>query len=234
MGSHHKKNIRKIKEIIFLFIVRQTEMPFFGKKKTVEQQMREQDREMRRVNRGLERDRGQLDKEEKKLEAEIKKMAKQGNKEACGVLAKQLVNLRKQKTRSYAAGAKMNSIQAQTKIMHTNTKMAQSMGKTTKTMQAINKTMDPQKVAKTMQQFERENMKMGMSEELMNDAIEAAFEGSDEEEETNAVIDKVLDEIGIDSIGQMSRAPQVNSRGPAQADTVTDDEIEKQLKALGL
>ena len=78
------------------------------------------------------------------------------------------------------------------------------MGKTTKTMQAINKTMDPQKVAKTMQvnfvkfcqillnfqQFERENMKMGMSEELMNDAIEAAFEGSDEEEETNAVIDK--------------------------------------------
>lgn len=39
-------------------------------------------------------------------------------------------------------------------------------------------------------QFERENMKMGMSEELMNDAIEAAFEGSDEEEETNAVIDK--------------------------------------------
>lgn len=44
----------------------------------------------------------------------------------------------------------------------------------------------------------------------------------------------VLDEIGIDSIGQMSRAPQVNSRDPAQADTVTDDEIEKQLKALGL
>ena len=44
----------------------------------------------------------------------------------------------------------------------------------------------------------------------------------------------VLDEIGIDSIGQMSRAPLVNSRDPAQADTVTDDEIEKQLKALGL
>ena len=37
-------------------------MPLFGKQKTVEQQMREQDREMRRVNRGLERDRGQLDK----------------------------------------------------------------------------------------------------------------------------------------------------------------------------
>ena len=43
-----------------------------------------------------------------------------------------------------------------------------------------------------------------------------------------------MDEIGIDSIGQMSRAPQVNTRDPTQVDTVTDDEIEKQLKALGL
>ena len=63
--SHYKKNFsRNQKTIIFLFTVRQplSEMPLFGKKKTVEQQMREQDREMRRVNRGLERDRGQLDK----------------------------------------------------------------------------------------------------------------------------------------------------------------------------
>ena len=79
---------------------------------------------MRRTNRGLERDRAQLEKggypqplrinfllEEKKLEMEIKRAAKQGNKEACKVLAKQLVNLRKQKTRSYAAGAKMSSMQ---------------------------------------------------------------------------------------------------------------------------
>lgn len=101
----------------------------FGKKKTIDQQVKEQDREMRRVNRGLERDRGQLQKgneiirleliitiglfmfaEEKKLEMEIKKAAKMGNKEACGILAKQLVQLRKQKTRSYAAGAKMSGI----------------------------------------------------------------------------------------------------------------------------
>ena len=57
-----KKIFAKLKKLLFSFIVRQTEMPLFGKKKTVEQQMREQDREMRRVNRGLERDRGQLDK----------------------------------------------------------------------------------------------------------------------------------------------------------------------------
>ena len=34
---------------------------------------------------------------------EIKKAAKAGNKQACTVLAKQLVQLRKQKTRTYTA-----------------------------------------------------------------------------------------------------------------------------------
>lgn len=50
----------------------------------------------------MERDKNALEREEKKLELEIKKMAKDGNKQACAVLAKQLVQLRKQKTRSIA------------------------------------------------------------------------------------------------------------------------------------
>ena len=34
------------------------------------------------------------------------------------------------------------------------------------TMQAVNKKMDPQKTLKTMQDFQKENMKMGMTEEM--------------------------------------------------------------------
>jgi charged multivesicular body protein 2B len=53
------------------------------------------------VTRDVERDRRELERDEKKLELEIKKAAKEGNKQACTVLAKQLIQLRKQKTRSY-------------------------------------------------------------------------------------------------------------------------------------
>ena len=45
--------------------------------------------------------------EEKKLEAEIKKMAAAGNKEGCALLAKQLILLRKQKTRTFTATSKV-------------------------------------------------------------------------------------------------------------------------------
>lgn len=38
---------------------------------------------------------------------EIKKAAKEGNKEVCTILAKQLVQMRKAKTRAYAAKGKV-------------------------------------------------------------------------------------------------------------------------------
>ena len=53
--------------------------------------------------------------------------------------------------------------------------MAQSMGKTAQTMAKMNKQMDPQKMAKTLAQFERENMKMEMSGEMMDDAMGEFF-----------------------------------------------------------
>lgn len=34
------------------------------------------------------------------------------------------------------------------------------------TMQAVNKKMDPQKTLQTMQDFQKENMKMGMTEDM--------------------------------------------------------------------
>lgn len=37
-------------------------------------------------------------------------------------------------------------------------------------MQAVNKKMDPQKTLKTMQDFQKENMKMGMTEEMSKDS----------------------------------------------------------------
>lgn len=65
-------------------------------------------------------------------EMEIKKMAKSGNRDACKILAKQLVQLRKQKTRTYAVSSKVTSMSTQTKLMNSQMKMAGAMATTTK------------------------------------------------------------------------------------------------------
>ncbi|KAF4075292.1 hypothetical protein AMELA_G00232880 [Ameiurus melas] len=210
------------------------------KKKTVDDVIKEQNKELRGTQRQITRDRSALEKQEKQLEMEIKKMAKSGNKDACKILAKQLVQLRKQKTRTYAVSSKVTSMSTQTKLMHSQMKMAGAMGATTKTMQAVNKKMDPQKTLQTMQNFQKENAKMEMTEEMMNDTLDDIFEDSGDEEESHDIVNQVLDEIGIEITGKMAHAPSANRTKPAaaastsKADGISDEEIERQLKALGV
>lgn len=208
------------------------------KKKTVDDVIKEQNKELRGTQRQITRDRTALEKQEKQLEMEIKKMAKTGNRDACKVLAKQLVQVRKQKTRTYAVSSKVTSMSTQTKLMNSNMKMAGAMATTTKTMQAVNKKMDPQKTMQTLQNFQKETAKMDMTEEMMNDTLDEIFEDSGDEEESQDIVNQVLDEIGIEISGKMAHAPSAARKQPnaatSKADGISDEEIERQLKALGV
>ena len=73
-----------------------------------------------------------------------------GNKQAATVLAKQLINVRKQKTRTYNMTSKVQAAGSTAKAMGANVKMSQAMAETTKTMGNMNKMMNPTAVAKTM------------------------------------------------------------------------------------
>ncbi|XP_053352873.1 charged multivesicular body protein 2Ba isoform X2 [Clarias gariepinus] len=172
------------------------------------------------------------------MEMEIKKMAKAGNRDACKILAKQLVQLRKQKNRTYAVSSKVTSMSTQTKVMNSQMKMAGAMSTTAKTMQAVNKKMDPKKTMQTMQDFQKENMKMGMTEDMINDTLDEIFCESGEEEESQDIVNQMLDEIGIEVSGKMARAPSAGKTFPsaskAKAATISDEDIERQLKALGM
>ncbi|XP_059824636.1 charged multivesicular body protein 2b [Hypanus sabinus] len=212
-------------------------MSLFAKRKTVEDVIKEQNRELKGTQRSIARDRAGLEKQEKQLEMEIKKMAKSGNKDACKVLAKQLVQLRKQKTRTYAVSSKVTSMSTQTKLMNSQMKMAGAMATTTKTMQVVNKKMDPQKTLQSMQNFQKENMKMEMTEEMMNDTLDDIFNESGDEEESQDIVNQVLDEIGIEISGKMANAPSAARGLPIAStskSTISDEEIERQLKALGV
>ncbi|KAJ8399634.1 hypothetical protein AAFF_G00410450 [Aldrovandia affinis] len=214
-------------------------MAYLFKKKTVDDIIKEQNKELRGTQRQITRDRTALERQEKQMELEIKKMAKTGNRDACKILAKQLVQLRKQKNRTYAVSSKVTSMSTQTKVMNSQMKMAGAMSATAKTMQAVNKKMDPKKTLQTMQDFQKENMKMGMTEEMINDTLDEIFDESGDEEESQDIVNQVLDEIGIEISGKMVSAPSAGKTLPtsvsaSKAAGISDEEIERQLRALGV
>ncbi|XP_047991548.1 charged multivesicular body protein 2b-B [Leguminivora glycinivorella] len=205
-------------------------MNFFRKEPTVKEQQRQNDRELRKASRELDRDKAALEREEKKLEMEIKKMAKEGNNEGCRILAKQLVQLRKQKTRLYAANSKISNVQMTNKTMGANIAIAGAMGTTAKTMGSINKVMNPQQIAKDMEAFKHANARLDMTDEMINDTLDDIMHESGDEEETEGVVNKVLDEIGIEISGKMANAPSVN-RGKL-GESTADKDILAQLAKL--
>ncbi|XP_063384088.1 charged multivesicular body protein 2b-B isoform X2 [Cydia fagiglandana] len=205
-------------------------MNFFRKEPTVKEQQRQNDRELRKATRELDRDKATLEREEKKLEMEIKKMAKEGNNEGCKILAKQLVQLRKQKTRIYAANSKISNVQMNNKTMGANIAIAGAMGTTAKTMGSINKVMNPHQIAKDMEAFKQANARLDMTDEMINDTLDDIMDESGDEEETEGVVNKVLDEIGIEISGKMANAPSVN-RGKL-GETTADKDIMAQLAKL--
>ncbi|XP_069685697.1 charged multivesicular body protein 2b-like isoform X3 [Periplaneta americana] len=200
-----------------------------------QKQQRETDRSLRKVGRDIERDRRGLEREEKKLELEIKKLAKEGNNEGCKILAKQLVQLRKQKTRTYAAGSKVQSIGVSNKTMGANVKLANAMSTTAKTMGDLNRIMKPEQVAADMRAFGQASMRLDMTDEMINDTLDDIMTESGDEEEGDKVVQQVLDEIGIEVSGKMAAAPAAH-RGrlgeSSKAQLPTDDEIEAQLAKL--
>jgi len=210
-------------------------MSFLFKKPDPKEIQRQNQRELRKTERELQKDRYDLDRQEKQLEADIRKMAKQGNKDGCVVLAKQLVNLRKQRTRSYGMSAKVSSVSLQSKTMNSNMKMAQVMKSTTDTMTAMNKQINPMKVAQTMQEFEKANTKMEMSEEMINDTLDGMLDESGDEEEQDRIVTQVLDEIGIELSGKLADAPSAHKGALGETSKnkqLTDDDVERMLQNL--
>lgn len=111
----------------------------FSKKGKLEKQLKNERRENRKVQRDLERDRAELLREENKIKADIKRLAAQGNKEACAVLAKQLVKNRQQVARSYEMTSRVKGVAAQESILRSNMRVTDAAKTSTSIMSRMNK-----------------------------------------------------------------------------------------------
>merc|ERR1712210_277845 len=84
--------------------------------------------------------------------------------------------------------------------MGSQNSMAQAMKGVTKAMMMMNKQMKLPEIEKVMQEFEKQSEIMDMKEEMMDDAMG----DEDDEEETDAIVTQVLDELGLQLGDQLS------------------------------
>mmetsp|Transcript_26316 Transcript_26316/g.77820 ORF Transcript_26316/g.77820 Transcript_26316/m.77820 type:complete len:224 (-) Transcript_26316:226-897(-) len=183
----------------------------FGKEKTLKEQLRENKRMINRAVRELDRERAALEREEKRLTIEIKKMAKEQQMGAVRIMAKDLVRTRAYITKFIEMRSHLQGCALKLQTVKSHQAMAEAMKSTTTAMMKMNKAVDVPAINKMMAEFERENAKSEMMQEIMGDAIDDALETEGDAEEEDKVVSQVLDEIGISFGDEVPDAPALGT-----------------------
>uniref|UniRef100_A0AAX7UCM6 Charged multivesicular body protein 2a n=1 Tax=Astatotilapia calliptera TaxID=8154 RepID=A0AAX7UCM6_ASTCA len=182
----------------------------FGRRKTPEEMLRQNQRALNRAMRELDRERMKLEQQEKKIIADIKKMAKQGQMDAVKIMAKDLVRTRRYVKKFIMMKANIQAVSLKIQTLKSNNSMAQAMKGVTKAMATMNRQLKLPQIQKIMMEFERQSEIMDMKEEMMNDAIDDAMGDEDDEEESDAIVSQVLDELGLNLSDELSSKKKKN------------------------
>jgi len=183
----------------------------FGKRVTPEEMLRKNQRALNKAIRDLDRERMRMEQQEKKIIADIKKMAKEGQMDAVKIMAKDLVRTRRYEKKFMMMKANIQAVSLKIQTLRSQNAMAQAMKGVTKAMQNMNRQLNLPQIQRILQEFEKQSEMMDMKEEIMNDAIDDAMEDEGDEEESDAVVAQVLDELGLQLNDQLSNLPQASA-----------------------
>uniref|UniRef100_A0A7E4W4R1 Charged multivesicular body protein 2a n=1 Tax=Panagrellus redivivus TaxID=6233 RepID=A0A7E4W4R1_PANRE len=183
----------------------------FGRRKTPQELLRQNQRALNKAMRELDRERQRLEGQESKIIADIKKMAKMGQMNSVRVMAKDLVRTRQYVKKFINMRANIQAVSLKVQTLKSQDAMAQAMKGVTRAMQSMNKQLNLPQIQKIMMEFEKQTEIMDMKEEMMGDAIDDAMGDADDEEETEQVVAQVLDELGIQMSEELSGLPSADN-----------------------
>lgn len=212
----------------------------FGRRVTPEEMLRKNQRALNKAMRELDRERSKMEQQEKKIIADIKKMAKMGQMDAVKVMAKDLVRTRRYVKKFIMMRAQIQAVSLKITTLKSQNAMAQAMKGVTRAMMNMNKQLKLPQIQQIMQEFEKQTEIMDMKEEMMNDVIDDAMGEEEDEEESDAIVSQVLDELGLQMTEGLSGLPTTSgtlastaqpSKTPV-AEGGIDDDIQARLDNL--
>lgn len=188
---------------------------------------------VRHAVRQIARERERMQGKEKTHISEIRKLAQQGQIKAVKTRAKDLVRQRRQVEKMRNLESQLSTLDNKIATMHATAKMAEVLKRVTETMEKINKGSSLTSLMKILAAFEKQTSIMDDKMEAIEESLDDA--DAEEDEETEEVVNQVLDEIGID----MQAMLQMPGSSFAVRDinsplTKEDKQLQERLERLNL
>ncbi|KAK4875740.1 hypothetical protein RN001_012162 [Aquatica leii] len=207
-------------------------MGLFGKtpERNPKELVNEWSHKLRKENSQLDRQIRSIQREEEKVKRSLKEAARKNDREACTILAKEVIRARKGISKIYTSKAHLNSVQLQMKNQLATLRVAGALSKSTEVMQAMQRLVRIPEVAHTMQEMSKEMMKAGIIEEMLEETMDGMEEDSQEmEDAAQTEVDKVLWELTEGKLGEAPAPPVTETKA---APVVVEDENEEELEDM--
>merc|ERR1719216_2478 len=134
-------------------------------------------------------------------------MAKAGQMDAVKIMAKDLVRTRRYVKKFMLMRANIQAVSLKIQTLKSQAAMANAMKGVTKAMGNMNKQMKLPEIQKIMMEFEKQSEIMDMKGEMMEDAIDDVMGDEEDEDESDAIVTQVLDELGLQLNDKLGDAP---------------------------
>lgn len=138
--------------------------------------------------------------------------------------ARELVRIRKQSSRLTTSRAQLQSVQMQVNEAFSVRKIQGSLKKSTGIMKDVNTLVKLPELSGTMHQLSTELVRAGIIEEMVDDAITDPNMLEEEEEEADAEVNKILQEILQGKLSQAQKPEKPLEEEPAAEDVFEDQE----------
>lgn len=184
----------------------------FGRRKTPEEILRENKRAIDRAIRELEREKSRMEQQEVKLANDIRKSARANEMDSVKIMAKDLVRTKSQVKKFNIMKANLQAISLKTATLKSQNSMAQAMRGVTQGLMRMNRQMNLPQIQRIIAEFQKQTDMVDMKEEMINDVMDDVFEEDTDEQESDQIVNKVLDELGIEMNQTLATMPSTGDK----------------------
>ncbi|KAM4809007.1 charged multivesicular body protein 3 isoform 3-T3 [Rhinophrynus dorsalis] len=200
-------------------------------------QVNEWSLKIRKEMRVIDRQIRDIQREQEKVKRSIKDTAKKGNREACVILAKEVIQSKKAVNKLYASKAHMNSVLMSMKNQLAVLRVSGSLQKSTEVMKAMQNLVKIPEIQATMRELSKEMMKAGIIEEMLEDTFESMEDQDDMEEQAQMEIDRILFDITAGALGKAPNKvtdalPEPELEGAMAASDEEEEDLETMQSRL--
>ncbi|GMI62097.1 hypothetical protein ScalyP_jg6955 [Parmales sp. scaly parma] len=174
------------------------------------------------------------EKNEKAAKAKLKKALTQQNIEGARIYGQNAIREQNQALNCLQMSSRIDAVASRLESAIRMKSVTSSMTGVVKGMGKAMKSMDVEKISKTMDDFEKQFEDMDVKSGVMESAMNSSAASSTPQEDVDRLIQMVADENGLELAGALDESGQVGNSVPAVA-TPTEakgDDLQDRLAAL--